>query len=222
MKAHEHLFEELELTVLAPSQAALDVWKASASILAPAEVHEHLRISETAQPLAPKKSRSGPLRVAYVGQPVTHKGWPVFKELAVSFADDPRYEFFHVGKNPEGIPATFKEVAVGSQDLNEMVRTLAELDVDVALLWSLWPETFCIAAVEALRAGAAVVTFRDSGNVAAMVKDTGLGAVLDSEKELMALFESGKILDIVTETRPLGLTAEFSDMTADFLKGVAA
>ena len=94
MKAHEHLFEELELTVLAPSQAALDVWKASASILAPAEVHEHLRISETAQPLAPKKSRSGPLRVAYVGQPVTHKGWPVFKELAVSFADDPRYEFF--------------------------------------------------------------------------------------------------------------------------------
>ena len=38
MKAHEHLFEELNLTVLAPSQAALDVWKASASVLAPGEI----------------------------------------------------------------------------------------------------------------------------------------------------------------------------------------
>lgn len=218
-KVHEHLFEELDLTVLAPSQAALDVWKASVSILAPAKVHKHLLISMSKEKAdAQRKSRTGPLRVAYVGLPVTHKGWPVFRELAVSFADDPRYEFFHVGKNPQGIPATFKEVAVGPTDLDEMIRTLTELDVDVALLWSLWPETFCIAAVETLRAGAAVITFKDSGNVAALVRDTGFGAVLDSEKELMALFDTGKIVDVVMRTRPAGLTAEFSDMTADFLK----
>ena len=40
--------------------------------------------------------------------------------------------------------------------------------------------------------------------------------------ELMTLFETGKIVDMVSERRPSGMTAEFSDMTADFLKGVAA
>ena len=223
MKAHELLFNELDLTVVAPSEAALDVWKSSVSVRAPAKVHEHLQIHASRKRVAARSqvSPARPLRIAYVGQPVTHKGWPVFRELAVSFANDPRYEFYHIGKNPQGIPATFKEVAVGPDDLDEMVRTLSELEIDVALLWSLWPETFCIAAVEALRAGAAVITFRDSGNVAAMVKKTGFGSVLNSEEELVALFESGDVAKLVAQARPAGLNAEFSNMTADFIEGRA-
>lgn len=217
MKAHEVLFNELDLTVLAPSEAALDVWKASASVMAPAVVHEHLKLDYAPAKAKPAK-RSRPLRVAYVGQPVAHKGWPVFKELTLRFGDDARYEFFHVGKGPQGIPGTFTEVAVGADDLDKMVRTLRELEIDVAIIWSLWPETFCIAAVEALRAGAAVLTFKDSGNVAAIVRKTGFGAVLDSEDELNALFETGDVVDLAARTRPDGLTAEFSDMTADFIE----
>ena len=217
MKAHEVLFEELDLTVLAPSEAALDVWKASASAVAPAIVHEHLKVDYApAKTETAKKTR--PLRVAYVGQPVAHKGWPVFKELTLRFGDDARYEFFHVGKGPQGIPGTFREVAVGADDLDKMVRTLRDLEIDVAIIWSLWPETFCIAAVEALRAGATVVTFKDSGNVAAIVRKTGFGAVLDSEDELNALFETGEVVDLAARARPERLTAEFSDMTADFIE----
>jgi glycosyltransferase involved in cell wall biosynthesis len=221
MQAHEVLFNELDLTVLAPSEAALDVWKASVSVVAPAIVHEHLKLDY--EPSQPKKvADRGPLRVAYVGQPVAHKGWPVFKELTLRFGEDARYEFFHVGKGPQGIPGTFKEVAVGADDLDKMVRTLRELEIDVAVIWSLWPETFCIAAVEALRAGAAVLAFKDSGNVAAIVRKTGFGAVLDSEEELARLFETGDVVELAANVRPTGLTAEFSDMTADFIEEQAA
>ncbi len=222
MAAHERLFEELDLTVLAPSDAALDLWKAGINVSAPAKVHEHLKLELDGAAKSRELSISRPLRVAYVGQPVTHKGWPVFRELTVNFADDPRYEFYHVGKGPQGIAATFREVAVGPDDLGAMVRTLSELEIDVAILWSLWPETFCIAAAEAFQAGAAVVTFNDSGNVAALVKKTGFGAVLDSEGALTALFESGDITKLAAQSRPAGLTASFSNMTADFVEGAVA
>ena len=224
MKAHEILFEELDLTVLAPSEAALDVWKASASVVAPTRVHEHLKLEYAASrpKMAAGSPKPRPLRVAYVGQPVSHKGWPVFKELTLRFGGDARYEFFHVGKGPQGTPGTFKEVAVGADDLDKMVNTLRELEIDVAILWSLWPETFCIAAVEALRAGAAVLTFKDSGNVAAIVRKTGFGRVLDREEELTTLFETGDVVTLVAKARPVGLTAEFSHMTADFVEEEAA
>lgn len=223
MKAHEQLFQGLDLTVLAPSDAALDVWKSSVSVNAPARVHEHLKFGKARKTRTRSKTESArPLRIAYIGQPVTHKGWPVFKELTLRFGEDDRYQFYHVGKGPQGLPAIFKEVAVGPDDLDKMVSTLRDLEIDVAVLWSLWPETFCIAAVEALRAGAAVLTFKDSGNVAAMIRKTGFGAVLDSEVELNALFETGDVAQLVAESRPQGLNAEFSNMTADFIKGRAA
>lgn len=224
MKAHELLFEALDLTVLAPSNAAIDVWKAATALAAPARVHEHLKIAAGAATKPRRKeSRNRPLRIAYVGRPVVHKGWPVFKDLAIRFGSDPRYRFHHVGKDPQaGVPASFEEVVVGPGDLDQMVRTLERLKIDVALLWSLWPETFCIAAVEALRAGAALVTFKDSGNVAAMVRKTGFGKVLDSEEELSEMFESGEIIQLAGACRSSGLSAEFSDMTADFIGSGAA
>lgn len=225
MKAHELLFEGLDLTVLAPSEAALDVWKASVSLNAPASVHEHLKFEaiKEAQPRKPASPGQLPLRIAYVGQAVTHKGWFAFRDLALKFGKDPRYEFHHVGKDPTpGVPVVFTEVSVRPDDLDKMVRTLRELKIDVSFLWSLWPETFCIAAAEALQAGASVITHKDSGNVAALVRKTGFGAVFDSESELERLFETGEIIKLANAKRPGPMTAKFSKMTADFVDGAAA
>ena len=198
----------------------MDVWKAGTSITAPAHVHQHLRIAVSKKARSKKaQSSDRPLRIAYIGQAVSHKGWLAFRDLALKFGKDPRYEFYHIGKEPSpGVPVIFKEVAVGADDLDKMVRTLGELKIDVALLWSLWPETFCIAAVEALRAGSAVITFKDSGNVAAMVKETGFGAVLESEEELDRLFETGDVIKLAAKARPTGMSATFSNMTADFIE----
>lgn len=223
VSAHQGLFEAFDLTVVAPSNAALDVWKSSTAILAPAKVHEHLRLSTASKKAAARPRRTGqPLRIGYLGQPVTHKGWPVFKELAMKFANDERYDFYHIGKHPQGIPAQFHEVVVGPEDLNKMVKAISDLEIDLVLQWSLWPETFCIAAVEAFQAGAGVLTFKDSGNVAVMVKDLGLGSVLSSEDELIDLFESGRAIALAAETAQVNLSAHFSNMTADLIQGHAA
>jgi hypothetical protein len=223
MKAHELLFKEFDLTVLAPSDTALEVWQASASVDAPANVHEHLRLSIDAGARPSTKVSAGrrPLRVAHIGQAVSHKGWLAFRELSLQFYGDPRYQFYHLGKGADlGAPVTYKEVVVGPDDLDKMVRVLRETKIDVVIVWSLWPETFCIAAVEALRAGAALVTFKDSGNVAALVRKTGFGVVLDSEQELHQLFETGEAVKVAAAKRARGLTATFSSMTADFIERV--
>jgi hypothetical protein len=99
-----------------------------------------------------------------------------------------------------------------------MVRTLRELEIDVVILWSLWPETFCIAAAESLQAGTALVTFKDSGNVAAMVRDLDVGAVLDSEADLSSFFESDGVRALVARRRGVEVTGTFSGLTADFLE----
>jgi hypothetical protein len=219
MQAHERLFAEFDLTVLAPSQTALDVWLASASMHAKAKVHEHVSLALQPSAMRSAQGMQRPLRVAYVGQAVSHKGWHAYRELVLQFRQDQRYEFYHVGKGTQsGVPAIYKEVSVGPDDLDKMVRTLRELEIDVVILWSLWPETFCIAAAESLQAGTALVTFKDSGNVAAMVRDLDVGAVLDSEADLSSFFESDGVRALVARRRGVEVTGTFSGLTADFLE----
>ena len=225
MRAHEGLFAEFDLTVLAPSETALSVWTASSSIAAPAQVHEHLQIELTTGERGALEPRPvhRPLRVAYVGQAVSHKGWFAFRELALHFRDDRRYQFYHVGTGAQlGLPVIYKEVRVDSDDLDKMVGALRELEIDVAIFWSLWPETFCLAAAEALRAGAALIAYRDSGNIAAMVQRTRFGRVLNSEAELHDLFDTGDVVELATTARATLLTVQFSNMTVDLIKRALA
>jgi hypothetical protein len=55
-----------------------------------------------------------------------------------------------------------------------------------------------------------------------MVRRTGFGEVLDGEEELTRLFESGEVIELVRSRRPAGLSAEFSNMTADFMRSASA
>ena len=80
-----------------------------------------------------------------------------------------------------------------------MLSALREERIDVAVIWSVWPETFCFTAYEAMAAGAFVVTSQSSGNVSQAVSAHGStqGCCLGSEDELVELFRSGKIFELV-------------------------
>ena len=109
------------------------------------------------------------------------------------YGRDGRYEFHHLGLLPmAGLPVEFTPVAVTDSDPNAMMRAVETLGIDVAMIWALWPETFCFTAYEAIAAGAVILTSPTSGNVAALTRDTGLGVVLDDEEGLYALFDSSK------------------------------
>ncbi|MGZ3402074.1 MAG: hypothetical protein ACXWKN_01545 [Phenylobacterium sp.] len=217
---HERLFERLELTVVAPAQVTLDLWKARAAYpTAGAVVLPHAKLVERGP--APATPASRPLRIAYAGMPAAHKGWEIFRDLVMRHADDPRYRFIHLGgRAAVGMPVEFQKVTVTDARPRAMQEAIEAHEVDAVLIWPLCRETFSFLAYEAVAAGAAVVTGPDSGNVAAFVSEGGHGVVLDGEEVLAAAFETGEAAGLSRAARrPLLYDLAFSALTVDLLEG---
>lgn len=223
LSAHRRLFETLDLTLVAPSQAALDVWNAApdAPVARAQRVHPHAR-------LAPTGRRAGgdpeaPLRVAFLGMPSPYKGWPVFTDLAHRFRDDPRYSFVRLGSAAApGAPADHIDVSVTADNPHAMRQALETAGVDVAVLWSLCRETFSFAAYEAAAAGAAILTGPDSGNIAAFTRAGGHGLVLPDEAALHAQFDSGLVRHLSRAARqPELCDIVYGGMSVDLLEALS-
>jgi glycosyltransferase involved in cell wall biosynthesis len=214
LEAHRTLFERLDLTVVAPSPVTLEFWRRSGDLpVRDAVVLPHATLT----PRGRRRRRAdGPFRVAYLGMPTALKGWPIFRDLARRFADDPRYAFVHLGGRPDpAAPAEFHPVTVTADRPDAMRDAMSALAVDAALIWPLCRETFSFTAYEAAAAGAAILTGPDSGNVAAFASEPGRGAVLADEAALEAAFETGAVLQL-----PRGATHDlsFSGLTADLVR----
>jgi len=215
---HDRLFRRLKLTVVSPSQVTLDFWRSRVRYPTHGEiVHPHVRLVRRER--APQ-AEPGPLRIAFLGMPATHKGWPVFAELAARHAADPRYRFFHLGarRDPRA-DVEFHPVRVSLDDPAAMQAALERLEIDVALIWSIFRETFCLAAYEALAGGAAIVTSPDSANVAALVASSGAGRVLPDEAALAEALANGELAPLARAVRrPWLCGLEFSGLTADLVQ----
>ncbi|MDP2212210.1 hypothetical protein, partial [Phenylobacterium sp.] len=225
---HERLFRALEISVAAPSQAALDTWRRGAGLPAVKTVVAPLarlspRQAETPDPAAAAPAER-PFRFAFPGLPSGLKGWSIFRDLVLRFAEDPRYEFLHLARDPaSGLPLSFHPVTVSQANPRAMQAMLETLDVDAVMIWSLCRETFSFTTHEAAAAGAAILTGPDSGNVAAFVQATGLGEVIADETALFELFESGEVLRFSRRQRaPAPADLTFSRLTIDLLDGEAA
>jgi glycosyltransferase involved in cell wall biosynthesis len=215
---HEALFGKLELTVVSPSQSALDLWLGAWDFsVAGALVHPHAELRARRSAPIRKAPR---LRVAYAGLPSAHKGWLTFLSLAQAFADDSRYEFLHFGHQPApGAPMRFVKAAVSPEDPLAMQRALEAADPDIVIVWPLCRETFSFVTFEAAAAGCAIITNPDSGNVAAVVAERGLGLVLADEQALRAAFETGEVQSLSRAARKPALQdIEFSALTADLVR----
>ena len=216
---HERLFERLQLTVVAPAQVTLDLWKARTGYAAAREiVLPHARLVERGP--APATPADRPLRIAYAGMPAAHKGWEIFRDLVAKHADDPRYQFIHLGgRTPHGLPLEFHKVTVTEAAPRAMQEAIEKHAIDAVLIWPLCRETFSFIAYEAVAAGAAVITGPDSGNVAAFVAEGGHGVVLEGEEALAAAFEAGELADLARAVRkPSVYDLAFSALTVDLLE----
>ena len=217
---HERLFERLALTVVSPSQPTLELWRRSWKFADKGEVIlPHATLVERGP--ASVSTAKRPLRIAFAGMPVPHKGWPIFHDLVLRFADDPRYEFLHLGgRTPGGLPLAFHKIVVTDQTPRAMQEAIERLEIDVVLLWPLCRETFSFTAYEAVAAGAAVIAGPDSGNVAAFVHLGGHGLVMADEDALGLAFESGDVAALGRARRkPMLYDLAFSALTVDLLGG---
>lgn len=225
---HDRLFSALTMSVAAPSQVALDTWRRGTglsgvrTVVAPLArlVERDRKASAEAVPTAEDR----PFRLAFPGLPSTLKGWPVFRELVLRFAEDPRYEFLHLARDATGgLPLSFHPVTVSESQPRAMQDALDSLGVDAVMIWSLCRETFSFTTYEAAAAGAAIVTSPDTGNVAAFVETTGQGRVLANEAALFAMFETGAVLDLRRSVRQPALhDLSYSRLTIDLLDGEAS
>lgn len=217
VREHQRLFKRLDLTIAAPSQVALDAWRAGGDLEAMGELVAPLaRLIPAGD--APLSGRQRPFRFGFPGTPSVHKGWPIFRHLAARFADDDRYEFIHLASKPvAGAMAVHHPVTVTAAEPLAMRQAMIDLEIDAAMVWSLCIETFSFAAYEATAAGAAVVTGPDSGNVTVVAREHGL--LLDDEHALEALFESGEILKLGRAQRGAKLyDLAFSKLTAELVE----
>ena len=218
-EAHEKFFRNHAAQVVAPSIAAAEIWQNVYGRGKDVAVQPHCSLSLRERRAPSGTARGLPLRIAFLGLPVSHKGWWVFRDLVVRYFGDARYEFHHFGANTEpGLPLSFHEVTVTREDLDKMTKVIREYEIDVALIWSLWPETFCLTAFEATAAGAAIITHSDSGNVRALVEAGHSGFVLDSEIDLVAGLDDGRFLSLHRDRRTVSFyDRAFSAMSDEIL-----
>ncbi|WP_150465531.1 glycosyltransferase family 4 protein [Francisella sp. SYW-2] len=194
------LFDNISFDVLAPSIFARNLWMEKSNYkYNQISVLNHRSVSTTINVRNRDKSKS--IKIAYIGHSVFHKGWHIFKELYNKFKDDCRYEFIHIGSNIHDFIGEIKfvEVSANKDDFNLMQKSIANECVDIAFLWSTWPETYNIVAYEALAAGASIITNKNSGNIASLVETESCGIVFNDEQELMTGFDSGKIETLMDE-----------------------
>ena len=185
------------LEVIAPSEVTATLWAQHYPEHASrVRVVPHL---ELAPDPAPARLDSQPLarpRLAFVGTAAPMKGLNEWIALASSPDVRHRFDLFHFGMCRGECPPGVEHVDAfyGPGDYDAMIRALVRSRVDLAFLWSVWPETFSFTCFEAIAAGAFVITGGDSGNIAAQVRRTGRGAVFaDLESARRFLLDPGEV-----------------------------
>lgn len=187
-------FGTLHPVVLAPSESALKVWRGRGLAYREARVVPIAHIVPSEISIA--KPVKATLRVAFVGQSLHAKGWTTFRKLVARFGHLDGFEFYHFGTQ-SGVAAAdpairYVPVKADHTDRDATSRCLAAQGIDIVLIWSAWPESFCYAAHEAVVAGTVVITNSLAGNVPSVLANQvpERSAVLDTEDELFELFAS--------------------------------
>jgi hypothetical protein len=188
-QALRELFDRVPFHVLAPSRAALAIWRGGTDLPhLSARVHENALLE---QDTATAADFALPVRVAFVGYPVSHKGWPLFRELVQRAHELGAYRFHHFStaetlQPMEGLACV--PARVDRDDRFAMTEALAAHQIDLVLVLSPWPETFSFVTHEAMAAGADVVALATSGNVADAVARHDRGVVLRDGAALLQFF----------------------------------
>lgn len=192
----DFLFNTIPFTVVAPSQTALDFWTKKSSLShKDCIVHPHGHLTWTEYPIRRSNSAKPPIRVAFCGYPLCHKGWHVYMELIDKIGSiDNKWEFYHFAEEPAGISKIhFRSVRVTPRDKEAMVRALTKEQIDIVIIPAQWPETFCYVAFEALAAGCVVITLECSGNVSALATGQERVFIVKDASELIEAFRNGTI-----------------------------
>jgi hypothetical protein len=218
------LFNKLKISIVSPSQAALDFW-VSKNNLKPFSmtVLPHVAVQERQKNKTNNLNFNAPIVIAYMGYPAAHKGWNFFEETVKKYADDKRLKFIYFGtQKPSLRNLNYIQTHTSPGRYSDIVQTIKEQHVDYLMHWASCFETFSFTAHEAIAAGSLVITNNQSGNVSAVAKKINPELVFNSRIEFFNFVESEKLISIAIAQRKLMANLEFelvmSDMTYEILR----
>ena len=176
-----------------PSEAARSIWSKNYRSVGRERLLVIPHQVMTGKEMIPEH-RNDKLRIAYVGYKSFNKGWSAFREL-VMFDETYNNEYYVLGKTDEQLPDV-KVIPVSFIDEgpDAMVKALASNKIDVALLWSTWPETYSYTFYESYVAGCYIITNVNSGNIAVATQKLKCGIALPSIRELKQYVISGQLM----------------------------
>ena len=91
-------FDTLDVHLVSPSDAALSFWKSRTELLpASVRVQPHVTLKRIKATPPNNPDPAAATRIAFVGTPAPHKGWPVFTELQKRLSADAGYAFYYFG-----------------------------------------------------------------------------------------------------------------------------
>ena len=199
-------YREQGLVFLAPSTLARHVFLQGGKAEYNVRVVNHRSLISTEAVHKKLRGPSDQLRVAFCGYPVFHKGWGVFELLVERSMQTGQYRFFHLGARQRLLNGVeFVEVASATGAEDRMAEALRLHEIDVVVIASQWPETFCLVAYEAILAGAMVATTDVSGNVATLADSYSQVLKFPSNKALIEGFASGEVARITRQTLETGV-----------------
>lgn len=185
---------------IAPSEFVRTFWiKSFPQFKYRTYVVEHLVLSE--KTIIEKKCKS-PYRIAYIGAQYDIKGWPVYEKLYDALKNDMRYSFYHFGiarkqlDKMQVVPVSFQK-----DGKDAMKNAIIKENIDFAIFFPQWPETYNYTCYEAYMGGAFLCCNTISGNIQDMVNKYRCGVVFDSKEELISFFETCEAIEQLKKYR---------------------
>jgi hypothetical protein len=202
LAAARRLFERCGFTVVAPSGSALTLWRGATDLpyqsahVAPPAMLEAQATHAGAPEIGEIGAEGRPVRVAFLGPPAFESGWLTFERILEACGELAAYAFHQFAPADALRPSRnlfTVETAASARD------PIIERRIDLVVAASPGPEPFSLPALEALAAGADLVTLAHSGHPAELVEQQQRGRVFASDHEIVDFFASGKAIAYARE-----------------------
>lgn len=174
------------LTFIAPSPTAKEVWvNTYSNYVNQVKTIYHQKLQGIYKENVKEIKDGEPIKIAFVGYQRPLKGAKIWNDAIIRLHNLGVNERFYQFGRTEELYDFVQQIEVDvSKNINDMVEKLRENNIDVAVLWSLWPETYSYTYYEAYASNCFVLTSKKSGNIAVQTNNNGNGIVTENEYQL--------------------------------------
>lgn len=161
-------------------------------------VRNHLVMSENKY----DRNKNQKIRIAFVGNQSEAKGFGIWKKLVSLLKDNQRFELYYFGTGKECLENVNNiYVSTAESGSDAMIKAICSKNIDIALLWTNWPETYNYVYYELSNNDVYILTNNISGNIHDEVLKNQNGMIFESVDDLYRYVQSSEIERVLTNYR---------------------